>query len=212
MLLTYDFLKAPKPDSKFLDSFSTLSNDRYIKHKYCFRKRAFAKGIVDNNLNIQESDDTEFCQDERINKYLGGIKRIYPKATTHCINYAISLLSANSNMCRAIVFKGINKIGIHQIRITAQDTNEGYPVPEGHHQDGVEFVIIVPIQSYNIVGGIHSIRHGSQDGPEILDRPVSPSEALILNDRHVFHYASPVFAKYSALEGYRDSIVITLSF
>ena len=211
MLLTYDVLKAPSPGLDFLKTFDALSDDIYIKHKYCFRKRSFVKGILNGQLEIIPSADTSFTQDERLNKYLGGISRHYPLASPHCIHYVEGFLKINKTLICSILTHKISNIGIHQIRITAMDMNEGYPVPEGYHQDGVDFVVIIPINSKNIVGGIHSVRHGSQDGPEILGSVLNQGEALILNDKHVFHYASPIYAKYAQEEGYRDSIVVTLS-
>ena len=54
----------------------------------------------------------------------------------------------------------------------------------------VDYVVIIPIKSKDISGGIHSLRIGSQDGFEILDKKLMEGEALILNDSRLYHYAS----------------------
>ena len=211
MILTYDYIAKPKPSNNLLRSFERLEVDNYLKHKYPFRKRSFIKGELNKDLTIETVVDTTFCQEKRINKYVGGIERIYPRAGEECVQYFNDLLSINENTIRNIVVNKKVKVGIHQIRITCQNDNEGLPVPEGFHQDGVDYVIIAGIQSENISGGINHIRYGSQDGPNILDRMPNDNEALLLNDKRVYHYASPIFAKYENIEGTRDSIVITLS-
>ena len=211
MILTYDYIAKPKPSDNLIESFKYLEIDHYLKHKYPFRKRSFIKGELNKKLNVKTFEDTTFCQEERINKYVGGIVRIYPRAGDECVKYFNNLMSMNKEAIQNIVAKKRVRVGIHQIRITCYNDNEGFPVPEGFHQDGVDYVIIAAIHSENISGGINHIRYGSQDGPEILDRTPNDNEALLLNDKRVYHYASPIYAKYANIEGTRDSIIITLS-
>ena len=42
------------------------------------------------------------------------------------------------------------KFGYHQIRITCGENYVGYPVPEGWHKDGFDFVALINISSKNI--------------------------------------------------------------
>ena len=49
-------------------------------------------------------------------------------------------------------------VGLHQIRITCGDDYVGYPVPEGWHKDGCNYVAIITLNYDNIVGGISRIR------------------------------------------------------
>lgn len=211
MILTYDYIMKPQPSNNLLYSFTQLKDDNYLKHKYPFRKRSFIKGDLNEDFSVKTVEDTKFWQEKRINKYVGGIERIYPRAGGECVEYFDELMSINKETIRNIVANRRVKVGIHQIRITCQNDNEGFPVPEGFHQDGVDYVIIAGIQSNNISGGLNYIRYGSQDGPDILDRMPNKNEALLLNDKRVYHYASPIFAKYENVEGTRDSIIITLS-
>ena len=207
-LLAYDFLEREEPDIKTKKSFNKLPFDAYLKHKYSFRKRAFSKCILKDKFELSIAKSNTFEQDIRINKYAGGIKRIYEHVDNNVIIYVRNFMLKNENYFSNL--KQESKIGIHQIRITALNDNEGHPVPEGYHQDGVDYVIIIPIQSFSICGGINSIRYGSQDGPEIMDKKIKEKDALILNDKRVFHYASPIYAQYKNIEGFRDSIIITI--
>ena len=211
MLLTYEIVDGVMPNEVLLKTFENLEEDKYLKQKYSFRKRAFKKGILTSDLKIVLSNDNIFIQDKRINKYLGGVERRYPPVENECIEYVLNFLKMHEDLFLTLTRGEIYDIGIHQIRITAYNDNEGLPVPEGYHQDGVDYVVIIPIKSKDISGGIHSLRIGSQDGFEILDRRLMEGEALILNDSRLYHYASPIYAKYSDIEGTRDSIIITLA-
>ena len=139
MILTYDYISKPEPSAGLLESFKHLEIDNYLKHKYPFRKRSFIKGELAENLLIKTVEDTTFCQEKRLNRYLGGIKRIYPKAGDECVQYFNSLMSINKDTMQKIVGGRKVKVGIHQIRITCQNENEGLPVPEGFHQDSSNF-------------------------------------------------------------------------
>ncbi|KZR78114.1 2OG-Fe dioxygenase family protein [Prochlorococcus marinus] len=210
MLLTYEIIKRLDPSEKLLQSFSNLQDDKYLKEKYSFRKRGFRKGVLTADLKVELSDDNIFIQDIRINKYLGGLERRYPGVCKECIEYTKKFLMYHEGLIKSLTKGDIYNIGIHQIRITAINDNEGLPVPEGYHQDGVDYVIIIPINTRYVSGGMHSLRYGSQDGTEILDKRLEEGEAIILNDAKVFHYAGPIYAKYQDIEGTRDSIIITL--
>ncbi len=207
-LLTYDFIQKKNIDNNLRNTFNNLANDTYLKHKYTFRKRAFTKCLIDKDFNLKVLKTQTFKQDIRINKYAGGIPRNYPIVNSLVVDYIQKFFELNKYYFSDL--KPNSEIGIHQIRITTINNNEGHPVPEGYHQDGVDYVIIIPIQSYGICGGINSIRYGSQDGAEILNEKLDFEKVLILNDRRVFHYASPIYAKYENIEGYRDSIILTI--
>ncbi len=207
-LLAYDYLNKEESSEDVKNSFNYLPDDSYLKHKYTFRKRAFTKCELNGGFELSILKNSIFEQDIRINKYAGGITRDYEPVDLKIVDYVTNFFIVNKDYFSDL--KELTQIGIHQIRITAINDNEGFPVPEGYHQDGVDYVIIIPINSFLICGGINSIRYGSQDGPEIMNKKIKQNNALILNDKRVFHYASPIYAQYKNIEGYRDSIIVTI--
>lgn len=207
MIYSYDVLGLKSNFKELGAFFKVLPADNYLKHKYCFRKRAFRVLKYDGvTFSVVEQD--AFYQDSRINKYAGGIERIYEKIPDRALPIIEDILL---EVCKhgGIPVDGV-LFGIHLIRITCFNENEGYPVPEGYHQDGYDFVGIVPIETHLACGGIHSIRFGSQDGEEILSERVHVGQCLLLNDKNVYHYASPIFPKFKDVEGFRDTLVFTV--
>ena len=210
MILTYDFLEIPTISEDLINSFDNMPNDTYLKQKYCFRKRRYSKYKVEKGLKVTLMEGNIFSQDERFNKYLGNVVRSYEPVHKTCESFVKEYLEKNSEIMTEIIKGESTEIGIHQIRITTFNNNEGLPVPEGYHQDGFDYILLIPIQQYGYSGGFHSIRYGSQDGPEILSKQIPNGQSIILNDKYVYHYASPIFAKYCDTEGYRDTIVVTI--
>lgn len=209
MIFTYDTLATPAFSNDVLLSYEELKPDSYLKHKYPFRKRSYSKFSVDKSHHLQIIPDSIFVQAEQINTYNGGLLRNYPRLCNVIKDYVQQFLQFHTVFFSKLTNYQDYEIGVHQIRITCLNMNEGYPVPEGYHQDGFDFVCIIPVRQNFICGGLHSIRYGSQNGPEILNAQLEKYQSLILNDKHVFHYASPIYPKYHDIEGTRDSIVVT---
>jgi hypothetical protein len=99
-------------------------------------------------------------------------------------------------------------VEVHQFRIEARPGEAGKPTPEGMHQDGVDWVLVLMIDRVNIAEGETSI-HG-------LDRRLLGSftlretlDAALVDDHRVFHGVTPVRALDPALPAHRDVLVVT---
>ena len=96
----------------------------------------------------------------------------------------------------------------HQFRIEARPDQVGQPTPEGMHQDGVDWVLVLMIGRKNIASGTTTI-HG-------LDRSLlgsftleAPMDAALLDDHRVFHGVTPVQPLDGARAAHRDVLVLT---
>lgn len=96
-------------------------------------------------------------------------------------------------------------VNCHLIRTHAYEGQNGHPAPEGSHRDGVEFVIMGCVQKQNIVGGVSHLYEGDNSTP-IHGVTLEPGQALLVDDRELFHMVSPVLA--TAKEGFRDMILM----
>lgn len=98
-------------------------------------------------------------------------------------------------------------MGCHQIRVTADGESPGFPAPEGFHRDGFEYVAVTCVALRNVSGGHSLVRAGDE---VIFDRPMAPGETLLLNDREVTHYVSPIMPR-SPGRAVRDVMVVTFA-
>lgn len=96
-------------------------------------------------------------------------------------------------------------VNCHLIRTHAKDDIEGVPVPEGVHQDGVNFLIMGSVSRESINGGVSYVYQAKNADP-IFETVLTPGEAIIIDDTQLFHMASPIVATDG--EGHRDMILM----
>lgn len=96
------------------------------------------------------------------------------------------------------------QLGVHTVRLTAP----GDVTPEGVHSDGYQFVLSTVIAREGITGG-HSLVHSAKHAPPMLDVPMAAGDALLINDRDIFHSVSPIRVANGFSRGHRDVILIT---
>ena len=99
-------------------------------------------------------------------------------------------------------------IEVHQFRIEAQEGISGLPTPEGVHQDGVNYVLMVMVQRQNLVNGSTAIydKHKIKVDEFTLQQPL---DLAIVNDEHVFHGVTPIVQLSTDTPAIRDVLVIT---
>ncbi len=102
----------------------------------------------------------------------------------------------------------------YEILVQAQRTkcsegNIGITTPEGFHRDGIEFLAILCVSKYNIIGSETQLinSHGSI----VFKHTLSPGEILLINDTKMLHYTSPITIKNSnqSRYGFRDVLIIS---
>jgi len=194
------------PSTFVLRTFDDLKDDQYLQEgDGLFRKRSYARGVLTTD-GINWNNGTDFYQPTSLNEYAGNVTRVFEPACAEIKEFMESLMA--SSFYNNLINRRSYNFGLHQIRTITDDDHEGYPVPEGFHQDGFEFVIILSFQNHNVKGGRCYLREGSKEGPCVLDQEMNANDVLIFNDRRFFHYASPIRPKISGL-GYRDRCVLT---
>ena len=96
----------------------------------------------------------------------------------------------------------------HQFRIEAKAGAAGKPTPEGMHQDGVDWVLVLMVARRNIRSGTTSI-HGLDRrllGSFTLEHPM---DAALVDDHRVFHGVTAVEPLDPAQPAHRDVFVLT---
>ena len=96
----------------------------------------------------------------------------------------------------------------HQFRIEAKPGEAGQPTPEGMHQDGVDWVLVLMVARRNIASGTTSI-HGLDRTPLGSFTLEAPMDAALVDDHRVFHGVTPVQPLDPAQPAHRDVLVLT---
>ncbi len=193
----------------FARTWDDLGLDTYMADGGRYRKRRHAAFAVSRAGAARKPDQPHY-QSRDYNALNGGIARWFDP---------IAAAAAESAAFQAILrtchdlFDGLTPapawhVEAHQFRIEARPGQSGQPTPEGMHQDGVDWVLVLMIGRVNIASGTTSI-HG-------LDRTLlgsftleAPMDAALVDDHRVFHGVTPVQPLDPEQPAHRDVLVVT---
>jgi hypothetical protein len=193
----------------FAASWDDLGVDTYMADGGRYRKRRHAAFQV-SAAGMQRKPHQPHYQSRDYNTLNGGIARWFDPIAPEVADGAT--FQAVLRTC-ADLFGGLTPapawhVEAHQFRIEARAGQTGKPTPEGMHQDGVDWVLVLMIGRVNIASGRTTI-HG-------LDRRLlgsftleAPMDAALLDDHRVFHGVTPVEPLDPAQPAHRDVLVLT---
>ena len=200
-------------NKKALKSFKKLPADVYEKSKgYYFRFRKYSRITIKNVLGKREVvflKNNFFFQEKKRNRYAGGKKRIFKEIDQKVLSYFVSLFL--NQFYHLFSVKKKIEVGFHQLRIKCSNDFVGYPVPEGWHKDGFDFVIIINFNSENIEGGITRIKDNLIN-KDAFSAFLNKGDYILLNDKKFYHYTDPINITKKAKIGNRDTLVITVKY
>ncbi len=191
--------------AKILPYFANLPVDAYLDGDYRFRR--FSNFEI-SDRQMTQLPHAKFFQSKAYNSLLGDVVREYSELEDDLIRLPDF---------QAIVFEFFEfckrcstskQVGVHQIRITADSLHKGNPAPEGIHRDGVDLVGIFCVDRTNIQGGETHLYKSQKKSNPAFAKVLNSREFLIVNDRELFHFTSPIQAA-TPEGGSRDVFVFT---
>ncbi len=193
----------------FARTWDDLGLDTYMADGGRYRKRRHAAFLVSGAGATRKPDQPHY-QSRDYNALNGGIARWFDPVTPAAAGSAA--FGAILRFCHAL-FDGLTPapawhVEAHQFRIEARPGQAGQPTPEGMHQDGVDWVLVLMIGRVNILSGTTSI-HGLERtllGSFTLEAPM---DAALVNDHRVFHGVTPVQPLDPEQPAHRDVLVVT---
>ncbi|MBW4697479.1 MAG: 2OG-Fe dioxygenase family protein [Aphanocapsa lilacina HA4352-LM1] len=184
--------------------FASLPADQYTPGGY--RTRRFDRFKL-SAAGLVKLPHQDFYQSSDYNPKLGGIVRSYQPLADELIGLA-SFAQLLQTFARLSGLRGeAVEIGVHQLEISCSEGHLGYPAPEGIHQDGFQVIGIYVVGVDNLQGG-ETLLYRERHGKPILRWTLDPGELLVINDRELFHYTSPVRVQQPG-RGVRDAFVFT---
>lgn len=198
-----NYLIANSYQLKGLDAgFGNLPVDRYTDGNFRFRRFSTFRYESDE-LALLPAET--FLQAKKLNAFLGDVERTYEEIEAH--TYTNPLFAEMFKLFEEHTTIEVgNHVGVHQLRIFKVGDHQ--MAPEGRHQDGFDRIAIFMINSVNVSGGHLRLSLNQQDDA-FLDKELAPGDYAILNDRQLFHNASPIDLIDETQEGYVDIFVLT---
>ena len=80
--------------------------------------------------------------------------------------------------------------------------------PEGVHQDGYDAICIASIYRHNVTGG-HLLVHKEKNSEPIVNMALENGELAYINDRVLWHNATPLSRTDPSQDGHMDLIILT---
>ena len=198
---------------RFAQSWDDLGVDMYMADGGRYRRRRFACFRAAGG-EIARKPHQPHYQSRDYNPLNGGVQRWFEPVTAAIGDHPA--LQAILSTCRDL-FDRLTPpalrpaswhVEIHQFRIEARPGQAGRPTPEGMHQDGVDWVLVLLVDRVNIDSGETTIGDlaGARLGSFTLTTPL---DAAVTDDNRVYHGVTPVTPLDPARPGHRDVLVVT---
>ncbi len=199
----------------FAASWNGMKLDTYMADggKYRRRRHAVFKALAAQRNaggGIERQPDQPHFQGLDYNALNGGIERWFePMAPATAASQTLrTILAATRDLFDGLSPGADWHIELHQFRIEANEGALGQPTPEGHHRDGVDYVLVLLIARENIASGtttVHDSRH-AELGSFTLTEPL---DAALVDDHRVSHGVTAVRPLDPARPAHRDVLVVT---
>lgn len=198
----------------FAASWGDMPQDSYMADGGRYRRRRFAAFAVSAAGDITRKPHQPHYQSRDYNALNGGIERWFEPVTEEIA--AHPALRATLRFCHGL-FHPLTPdavrpeswhVEMHQFRIEARPNEAGQPTPEGMHQDGVDWVLVMLVHRENVLHGetsIHDLQR-RQIGGFTLTRPM---DSALVDDGRCFHGVTPVLPADPSRPAWRDVLVVT---
>ncbi|HGZ7314316.1 TPA: 2OG-Fe dioxygenase family protein [Vibrio parahaemolyticus] len=184
--------------------FNSIPIDPYLKARFRYKSisRVNVNGV---DVNRNSYEPLLILHGKKYTAVKELDVRHYPEIP---LNYHNELLNEIINKFMGIC--GISKekeVLVQAHRITSSGSQESFPVVEGPHQDGMEYVGIMCISRHNIEGGISQVLTDREN--VVFEHILEPGEMLTIDDSEYFHYTTPTKCKNDNEFGYRDILIFS---
>jgi hypothetical protein len=195
---------------EFQKSWNDLPADNFLSDGGHYRYRRYSVFNWSNtNDKLTLLPHEPHYQSTYRNNMNGGINRDFKAFKKNTLKNPI-LERMVSFVSQQISFKNEKqwRIQAHQFRIEANKDEAGQPTPEGIHRDGADFILIMVLKRHNITGGVNHIYDAAKRlvFGGILE---NTGDAILIDDRKVWHGVSEVYPDGDNSSCYRDVLVLT---
>lgn len=179
--------------------------DPYVPEGYRYKTISWHEGAF-NRFN--PLPHTTLIQSKIYNPVHGDLVRTYPPNAQNLLSREDfrALLTKFSTECQ---LSKEDIILVQLQRIDCDFNNKGLPAVEGFHRDGIDWLGIFVVSRTNIVGGETQIKNEFDE--IIFQKTIPAGELLLIDDRRVLHYTTPIEPEpqHKQQYGYRDVVLLT---
>lgn len=196
----------------FSASWNHLPRDGYMADGGRYRRRRHATFAVSRTGDIARRPHQPHYQSRDYNPLNGGVVRWFEpiEASIAAGPTMTSVLRGCAQLFDALAPPEVSHwhVEAHQFRIEAIGEAAGNPTPEGRHQDGVDYALVLMVRRQNIASGTTTLH--TVDGEDLGSFKLEQAlDAVLLDDARILHGVTPVRAIDPQQPAYRDVLVVT---
>jgi hypothetical protein len=193
---------------RFKASWNDLKPDPYLIEGGTFRLRRYAVLTWQNGILQLVRPEAHF-QSKQYNRVYGGINRVFAPITPAVLQSAfLKIVIEQTILLLDAKAASTWRVQCHQFRINASFAEAGQPTPEGLHQDGSDYVFIMLLERQGIMGGVSELFDSNKQriATTVLKQD---GDAILLNDKVLWHSVTNIQPTKDAKKGHRDVLVLT---
>jgi hypothetical protein len=198
---------------RFAASWNDLGADLYMADGGRYRRRRFATFAVRGDEIVRKPRQPHY-QSRDYNRLNGGVARWFEPVIEDMQAHpaSIAVIRACADLFTALTPEDerpkIWHVEMHQFRIEAGADYKGEPTPEGMHQDGVDWVLVLLVRRENVASGETRIADLQRNfiGAFVL---ADPFDSALVEDSRVYHGVTSISALDPSRPTWRDVLVIT---
>lgn len=197
----------PTPLEALRPHFNALPSDRYVREGYRLRRLSrFAR----RGGRVCRTAPRPFVQSADTNPLFGDVERAFEE-----LDEALLRSTALQEVVASFLDHGVEAdqdvdVQVHMIRVRCTGDTPAHPAPEGVHRDGFDRIGILCVHVDNVSGGETRLFADPPRDP-LLRHTLRPGELLIVDDRRLLHYTTPIEATERRAPGVRDMLILTAS-
>lgn len=193
----------PKKVDALQESFNHLPFDTYVQDR--LRSRRYSCYYYRDG-KLEHLPQKHFMQTKKINKALGDVERQYEEID-RALDTEPAFLKIFEEFKNRTNLPDDSVIEVHQIRWHCKRHVKEL-APEGVHQDGFDYIGMFMVNTYNVDGG-EIMLYESLDAAPCFKKNLGNGEFAVVNDRVMFHNASPLVPTPNDKDGHWDMFVLT---
>lgn len=203
----YRVIDIPAPDPQVLAEFGNLPPDEYTGGRQRYRRFSQYRASFNSAARAWELELLQyrpFLQPRVVNGLVGGVQRPFEPLRIDPAPQIIAGVTA-LDLGKAAVWQ----LNVHQCRVITNPDVAGVSVPEGPHRDGHEYGMLAVFRRHNITGGTNQLMPLG-GGEPFFEVTLQPNQALVYDDRTMWHNATDIVAM-SGDGGYRDLWIVAIN-
>lgn len=188
------------------DCFMDLPSTNHADGQYRLRRYSKVKMNPETMIYDLVEGDT-FTQSSEYNNFQGDVPRSFESISDKTLkSYGVWELCGK--LLDSFRLPVNQLIEIHQMRVVSLSDDPTPVSPEGIHQDGYDAICIACLGRHNVSGG-HLLLYKEKKGNPICDFPLDIGEIAFINDRDMWHNASPMSPLDPKLQAHADFLILT---